>query len=117
MKVEIGTEAAQFPEKEYMNQWDFRCSTASQINRGETLLATRQTHLKESETTLLLPGVSVEPFILGGRAGEGQDRLPGEGDRAVTSLVRPLKKVRPQSTVADPWNFSTDPDPRNFTSD
>jgi hypothetical protein len=27
LNVEIGTEAAQFPEKEYI-QWDFRCSAA-----------------------------------------------------------------------------------------
>jgi hypothetical protein len=26
MNVEIETEAAQFPEKEYMYKWDFRCS-------------------------------------------------------------------------------------------
>ncbi len=24
--VEIGTEAMQFPEKEYVHKWDFRCS-------------------------------------------------------------------------------------------
>ncbi len=24
--VDIGTEAAQFPEKEYIHRWDFRCS-------------------------------------------------------------------------------------------
>jgi hypothetical protein len=26
MNVEIGTEAAPFPEKEYIHKWDFRCS-------------------------------------------------------------------------------------------
>jgi hypothetical protein len=31
MKVEIGTEAAQLPEKEYI--WDFRCSVANIFTR------------------------------------------------------------------------------------
>jgi hypothetical protein len=26
MNVEIGTDAAQFPEKEYIHKWDFRCN-------------------------------------------------------------------------------------------
>ncbi len=29
MNVEIGTEAAQFPEKEYLHIWDFRCSASA----------------------------------------------------------------------------------------
>jgi hypothetical protein len=29
MNVEIGTGAAQFPEREYIPNWDFRCSVGS----------------------------------------------------------------------------------------
>jgi hypothetical protein len=39
MNVEIGTEAAQFPEKEYVHKWDFRyidhCSTMSNDTGNE----------------------------------------------------------------------------------
>jgi hypothetical protein len=37
-----------------------------------------------------VPGLSVPLARL--RAGEGQERPPGEGDRAATSLVRPLQQ-------------------------
>ncbi len=37
MNVEIGTEASQFPEKEYI-KWDFRCSVVLLYNRVQWFL-------------------------------------------------------------------------------